>query len=234
MLPPCGPASHGEGFPCRQPDQGSILPEQIAPIETLETSMNRTLHVSQRISWSALAVMVAACAGLMCVGCAQNARPVAASTAAISRPSTIASAAPSATGSPSATTPSDLPVKLVADAKVRQELLATFIAFRSNGANTPGYAAIPPSAVAGIAPGTLHYGYDPATGTYWALVGFNATKAASQTAAFVGFQDGGNEAVFRQLHGGSWRVKYVGPCMTGLPVSVAAALGLTASPYPGC
>jgi len=196
--------------------------------------MNNTLHVSPRISGSAMAVMVAACAGLMCVGCAQNAKPVAASTHATSRPITAASVAPSAAVSPSATTPSAMPVKLVADATVRRELLATFIAFRSNGANTPGYAAIPPSAVAGIAPRTLHYGYDPATGTYWAVAGFNATKAASQTAAFVGFQDGGNEAVFRQLHGGSWQVTYVGPCMVGLPVSVAAALGLTASPYPGC
>jgi hypothetical protein len=196
--------------------------------------MDNRLHVSPRVSGSAIAVLVAACAGLMCAGCAHNAKPVAASPDAISRPMTTASVEPSATGLQSAAAPSALAVKLVADAEVRQELLATFIAFRSNGANSPGYAAIPPSAVAGIAPRTLHYGYDPATGTYWAVAGFNATKAASQTSAFVGFQDGGNEAVFRQLHGGSWRVKYVGPCMVGLPVGVAAALGLTASPYPGC
>jgi hypothetical protein len=196
--------------------------------------MNNRLHVSPRVSGSAIAVLVAACAGLMCAGCAHNAKSVAASPDAMSRPMTTASVEPSATGLPSAAAPSALPVKLVADAKVRRELLATFIAFRSNGANSPGYAAIPPSAVAGIAPRTLQYGYDPATGTYWAVAGFNATKAASQTAAFVGFQDGGNEAVFRQLHGGSWRVKYVGPCMVGLPVGVAAALGITASPYPGC
>jgi hypothetical protein len=196
--------------------------------------MNNGLQFSPKISGSALAVMVAACAGLMCVGCAQTAKPMAASPDAISRPMSTASVAPSATGSLSATAPSAMPVKLVADAKVRQELLATFIAFRSNGANAPGYAAIPPSAVAGFAPRTLQYGYDPATGTYWAVAGFNATKAASQTAAFIGFQDGGNDAVFRRLRGGSWRVKYVGPCMLGLPVGVAAALGLTASPYPGC
>ncbi len=126
------------------------------------------------------------------------------------------------------------PTKLKADATVRQELLATFIAFRSDGADTPGYGAIPPSAVAGITPGTLHYAYDPATGTYWAVAEFRATKAASQTVAFVGFQDGGNEAVFMQPPGGSWHVKSVGPCMAGLPVSVAAAMKLTPSPYPGC
>jgi hypothetical protein len=196
--------------------------------------MNNRLHVSPRISGSALAVMIAACAGLMCAGCAQNAKPVAASTDAISRPTTTTSVAPSATGSTSATAPSAKPVKLMADTKVRQELLATFTAFRSNAANTPGYAAIPSSAVAGIAPRTLRYGYDPATGTYWAVAGFNATKAAGPTSAFVGFQDGGNDAVFRRLHGESWRVTYVGPCVDGLPAGVAAALGLTKSPYPGC
>jgi hypothetical protein len=195
--------------------------------------MNNGLRFSPKISGSALAVMVAACAGLMCVGCAQNAKPVTASPDAISRPTSTASVAPSAAGSPS-TAPSAMPVKLVADAKVRQELLATFIAFRSNGANTPGYAAIPPSAVGGISAGTLYYAIDPATGTHWAVASFYATQAAGPTSAFVGFQDGGNDAVFRRLRGGSWQVKYVGPCRTGLPARVAAALGLTASPYPGC
>ena len=42
------------------------------------------------------------------------------------------------------TAPSAKPTNLVADAAVRQELLAAFTAFRSNAANTPGFAAIPP------------------------------------------------------------------------------------------
>ena len=124
----------------------------------------------------------------------------------------------------------------MADATVRQDLLATFIAFRSNGANTaPGFGAIPPSAVAGITPRTLHYAYDPATGIYWAVAEFSATEAASRDEAVAAeLQDGGNEAVFMQPPGGSWHVKSVGPCMTGLPVSVAAAMHLTPSPFPGC
>jgi hypothetical protein len=122
----------------------------------------------------------------------------------------------------------------VADETVRQELLAAFTTFRSDAANTPGYAAIARSAVAGIARRTLHYAYDAATGTHWALAEFSPTEAASQTAAAVGFQDGGNEAVFMQPRGGSWQVKSVGPCMSGLPASVAAAMKLTASPFPGC
>jgi hypothetical protein len=122
----------------------------------------------------------------------------------------------------------------VADATVRRELHAAFIAFRGNAANTPGFAAIPPSAVAGITPGTLHYALDPATGTYWAVATFSATAAASQTAAFVGFQDGGSQAVFTRPSDASWRVESVGPCMTDLPVDVAAAWGLTATPSPMC
>jgi hypothetical protein len=114
------------------------------------------------------------------------------------------------------------------------ELLATFTAFRRDGANTPAYAAIPPSAVAGITPGTLHDYHDLSTGTYWAVADFSVTEAASKTAAAVGFQDGGNDAVFMQAAGRSWRIKSVGPCMAGLPSSVAAALELTASPNPLC
>jgi hypothetical protein len=125
-------------------------------------------------------------------------------------------------------------VNLVADAVVRQELVAAFIAFRSNAANTPGFAPIPPSAVAGISPGTLFYALDPATGTYWAAATFSATAAASQTSAFVGFQDGGSQAVFMRPTGEPWEVKSVGPCQAGLPLTVAAAWAMTADPSPMC
>ena len=194
--------------------------------------MVKRIPVSARISGCALS---AAFLVLGCAGCTATAKPTAAQSAAVSVPAATATAAPSA-ATASATTPTSAqPVHLVADATVRHELLATFIAFRRNGANTaPGFAAIPPSAVAGIAPRTLHYAYDPATGTYWAVADFSPTEAASQTAAFIGFQDGGNAAVFTQPPGGSWRVKSVGPCMAGLPVSVRDAMKLTASPFPGC
>jgi hypothetical protein len=142
---------------------------------------------------------------------------------------------PTATAAPSATTPSSpQSANLVADATVRKALLETFMAFRSDGSNTPNFAAIPSSAVARITPKTLRYAYDPATRTYWAVAEFSATEAASQTAAFIGFQDGGNEAVFMQPPGAAWHVKSVGPCMADLPVSVMAAMRLTPSPYPGC
>ncbi len=122
----------------------------------------------------------------------------------------------------------------MASATVQQDLLAAFTAFRSNAANTPGFAAIAPSAVAGITPGTLYYAYDPSAGSYWAVATFSATAAASQSMAYVGFQDGGDEAVFTTSSSGSWLVESVGPCLTGLPVGVAALWGLTQSPNPMC
>jgi hypothetical protein len=175
--------------------------------------------------WALLAAFLV----LGSTGCAPTAKPAAASSAAASRPSATANADPSVAPASSAT-----PASLVAGATVRHELLAAFVAFRSNAANTPGFAPIAPSAVAGITPGTLHYAFDPASGTYWAVATFSATKSASRTSAYVGFQDGGSQAVFTRPSDGSWLVRSVGPCMTGLPVAVASAWGLTASPSPMC
>jgi hypothetical protein len=189
----------------------------------------KKFRLSARVSSCAIAALSAACLGLACAGCASTEKPVAAPSVAGSQPVTTATAVPSGTAVPSAK-----PANLVADATVRQQLLAAFIAFRSNAANTPGYAAIPPSAVAGISPRTMSYALDPATGTYWAVATFSATKAASQTSAFAGFQDGGNEAVFTRSSGQPWLVKSVGMCLAGLPVAVAVAWALTATPSPMC
>ncbi len=180
---------------------------------------------------AALAVVMAAGVVAGTAGCGPTAKTVAAPSEA-SRPATIASTSstvPSATGAPSAER-----TDLVADAAVRQKLLAAFIAFRSNAANTPGFASIPPPAVAGISPGKLFYAFDPATSTYWAVATIKATEAASHTSAYVGFQDGGSQAVFTQPSGEPWLVKSVGPCLAGLPNTVAATLALTVSPSPLC
>jgi hypothetical protein len=185
--------------------------------------MNGRLPVSLRISGFALTVVATAWAGLLCAGCAQNAKPVASATAAVKQPAVTASATPSAQ-----------PTSLVADEAIRHQLRAVFIAFRSDGANTLGFAAIPPSAVGGISPGTLFYVLDPATGTHWAVASFDPTDAARQTSAFVGFQDGGSQAVFMQPPGQPWQVESIGQCLKGLPAAVATASGLNASPSPMC
>lgn len=194
----------------------------------LGESMNR-VPASARAGGRWLAVVSAAFIGLVGVACAPTAQPTAAPRAALSQSAATAAAGRSATAQTSAE-----PANLAADATVQQQLLAAFIAFRSNAANTPGFAAIPASAVAGITPGTLYYAFDPATSTYWAVATFSATEAASQTMEFVGFQDGGNQAVFARSSAGTWLVTSVGPCMAGLPADVAAAWGLTSSPSPMC
>jgi hypothetical protein len=190
--------------------------------------MINKVGVSARVSGRALAAVSAALIGLACVGCTTTAKPTAASEATSESPAT-ASAAPSSTVATSSE-----PANLVASATVQQDLLAAFIAFRSNAANTPGFAPIAPSAVAGISPGALYYAYDPSTDSYWAVATFAATAAASQSMAYVGFQDGGDEAVFTKSASGSWLVESVGLCLTGLPVGVATIWGLTASANPMC
>jgi hypothetical protein len=127
------------------------------------------------------------------------------------------------------------PANLVASTAVRQQLQADFTAFRSDAANTPGYAAIPSSAVGGISKGTLYYAFDQTTGSYWAAASFYATLARRQpTSALVGFQDGGSQAVFTRSAGEPWVVKSVGPCLAGLPTAVADMWGVAASPNPMC
>jgi len=177
------------------------------------------------------------CAAVLALAACSSGTP--GSPAGTSAPTTQAASTPTpGTAAPSSsqatTAPSAKATNMVADAAVRQGLLAAFTAFRSNAANTPGFAAVPPSAVGGITPGTLYYVFDPASGTYWAVATFSATNAASQTSAYAGFQDGGNKAVFMRPSGGPWQVKSVGACLSGLPVAVAAALALTASPSPMC
>ena len=149
-----------------------------------------------------------------------------------------ASVSPSTSVAPSSTSPAPgsstttvLPASgsmqnLVASAAVREELLTTFTTFRADAANTPGDAAIPPSAVGGISPGSLFYAFDPSSSTYWARASFYPTLAASHTSASVGFQDGGADPVFTRPSGSAWVVKSVGPCYSGLPVRVAETWGL--------
>lgn len=190
--------------------------------------------ITSRISF---ALSGSLCTAILALAACSSGTP--GSPAGTSAPTTRAASTPASgtTVSNSArvtTAPSAKPTNLVADAAVRQELLAAFTAFRSDAANTPGFAAIAPADEGGISPGTLYYAFDPASGSYWAVATFSATKAASQTLAYVGFQDGGNKAVFMRPMSGAWQVKSVGACMSGLPVAVATALALTASPSPMC
>jgi ABC-type Fe3+-hydroxamate transport system substrate-binding protein len=121
-----------------------------------------------------------------------------------------------------------------ATASIRSELTAAFVADRSDAANTPGYAALPPGAVQGISPGSLYVAMIPATGAYWAPASFSPSPGISDQ-AFIGFQDGGNTAVFSRSSAAPWTVTYVGPCTSArVPAAVLATWGVTKSDYPGC
>lgn len=142
-------------------------------------------------------------------------------------------ASPTTVSSTTSTVAPPLSVQnLLADNSVRSELLAAFVAFRSDAKNTPGYAAIPPGSVGGILPGTLFYAYVPSTRTHWAVASFYPSSRASSTLASVAFQDGGADAVFMQPDGQGWAVEYVGQCQSGLPAAVADAWRLAHPPLP--
>jgi hypothetical protein len=68
---------------------------------------------------------------------------------------------------------------LVITSAVRSELTAAYAAYRR----------ISPSDITGTEPGSVHYAYDLATDTYWALANF-APSLTAPPRVLVGFQDG--------------------------------------------
>jgi Protein of unknown function (DUF4232) len=87
------------------------------------------------------------------------------------------------------------------------ELVATFDA----------YEHFAPSDVAGTSPGSIYYGYVPATRTYWARAEF-LPSATAPLAVDVAMQDGGRDVIFARAPGQPWRAIFaVGePFCTGL------------------
>ena len=64
---------------------------------------------------------------------------------------------------------------------------------------------IPVSDVPGTTPGSVYYGYDAATATYWAQADFRlATRVP--LAVQVGFQDGASTGFFKRSGSGAWQV----------------------------
>jgi hypothetical protein len=88
------------------------------------------------------------------------------------------------------------------------------------------------SEISGTRPGSVYYGYLPATDTYWAVADF----ALSPTAAFqtkVNFQDGGSTGIFHRRPGQAWQVTIGGipwPCPGDLPDAMLAVWHLPISP----
>lgn len=91
---------------------------------------------------------------------------------------------------------------LPATAALRSALLAAYVAMKG----------IPASEVAGTRPGSVYYGYVKATGTYWAMAGYEPSSKASG-AVQVNFQDGGDLGLFKRVGAGQWQAS-----LGGVPV----------------
>lgn len=147
-------------------------------------------------------------------------------------PSAPAAAAPAATVtgtqavSPGVATPRTTSAatgvqNLVVTPSVRADLQATYVAFMH----------FPPSDIAGTAPNSIYYAFDPATGTYWAMATFVPSATASSNTT-VEMQDGGDTGMFTKASDGTWQVTRASfPTGSGLlqffPTRVIAAWALS-------
>jgi hypothetical protein len=100
-----------------------------------------------------------------------------------------------------AATPSSIPTaaglqNLAVTPSVRDELQAAYVAYKH----------FPPSDIAGTAPNSVYYAYDPATGAYWAMATFEESPTASVNTQ-IGMQDGGNTGMFTKASDGEWQVR---------------------------
>jgi PKD domain/CHAP domain len=90
---------------------------------------------------------------------------------------------------------------------------------------------LPPGAVAGLRPGSLHLASVPATGVSWAIAGFMPSPAAGPR-ALAGFQDGASTGVFTQAAGQPWRLVQAagaaGGCAPAVPAAIRKAWHLPA------
>jgi hypothetical protein len=91
---------------------------------------------------------------------------------------------------------------LTATAAVQSALLQAYVAMKH----------IPASDVADSQPGSVYYGYDKATKTYWAMARYDPSRKAPQ-AVEVSFQDGGSIGFFKRVGAGPWQAS-----LGGVPV----------------
>jgi len=107
----------------------------------------------------------------------------------------------------------------VATSDVKAALLAAYAAQKR----------LPLAEVTGPLPGTLYYGLDAVTETYWAVATFGLTSSAPFEAQ-VSMQDGGNLGVFARKGGQAWTVRLGGipfPCPGELPADLMSVWGMT-------
>jgi len=173
------------------------------------------------IPWVATLVATGALVLAACGSNSPSAGPT--TTSASTTTTTTSSSTTSTTAAASATTTtSGAAQNLAATAAVKSSLTAAYVAH--NG--------LPANEVAGTAPGSVYYAFEPSTNTYWAIASFVPTSGASQQTQ-VAMQDDGCCGVFTQPSGGSWKFQasFLGePCPGQVPADLETLWHLT---YPG-
>jgi hypothetical protein len=110
---------------------------------------------------------------------------------------------------------------LAISSALRTELTAAYAA----------YKRISPADIAGTEPGSVHYAYDPATNTYWALANF-APSATAPPRVTVSFQDGTSWGFFTKVGSGPWLAQEGGEPVVCLEVGFFPRAVLTAWSLP--
>jgi hypothetical protein len=168
-------------------------------------------------------------ASLMAAGCTSHA-----SRAAAPPPSQPASTATASTPAPSPTASAPAGVQnLLVPPAVRRDMTATYLA----------YMHFKPAGIAGTAPNSVYYAYDPASGTYWAMATFVASQKALRSSpgsplyqVLVNMQDGGNQGLFTRTSGGAWQMQTAGvpPQCQIFKFFPKAVITVWALPLPPC
>jgi hypothetical protein len=176
--------------------------------------------------------LLAACpvilACVMTVGCTQNGNPAAAPPPRESASGTLSQVPVESSSAPATSPSASAPVavqNLAVTASVRRDLIAAYVAYKH----------FKSSDVAGAAPHSIYYAYDPANDTYWAMADF----LLSSTASFddqVEMQDGGNKGLFTRTASDSWQVRNPGfPSGCGIQAFFPkAVITVWALPTPVC
>jgi len=163
------------------------------------------------------AFLLALAAGALAfAACSSNGASSSSSTSTSSLTSTTAS------GSTTSTAASGGPQNLTASASVKNALKEAYVAH--NG--------LPADEVAGTAPNSVYYAYDPSTKTYWAIASFVPTAHASYDTE-VAMQDEGCCGVFTKPAAGAWTYMagFLGvPCPGQLPAAIEALWQLATPP----
>ena len=137
---------------------------------------------------------------------------------------TVVGTAPAGQSSPTASAGIE---NLMVSSALRSQLTTAYVAFRHLSA----------SDVSGTRPNSVHYAYDQATNTYWAMADFMPAQTAPMNVA-VNFQDGASTGLFTKIGSAPWQGRQGGiPAFCAesqfFPKPVLAAWAISTTRPPG-